>query len=141
VLTFVTYVIPLTIIGLVASVLTIFVNAMIALTIALTIVTIVVSARAAAIVTFACMAARDLCVHYLSCTFYIMSYIAIKCLLLAKLGSRTAMRSLTNWADHLDEARVTLVEISPVAATLVKGGPGKSLKCPRGRYGDVPAPR
>eukprot|EP00900_Chrysochromulina_parva_P019371 jgi/Chrpa1/27435/Chrysochromulina_OHIO_Genome00026782-RA len=75
--------------------------------IAFTIVTIVMcarmSARAAAIVTFAYMAARDLCVHYLSCTLYITSYIAIKCLLLAKLGSRSAMRSLTNWADHLDE--------------------------------------
>jgi hypothetical protein len=44
VLTFVTYVIPLTIIGLVASVLTIFVNAMIAFTI----VTIVMCARMSA---------------------------------------------------------------------------------------------
>ena len=130
VLTFVTYVIPLTIIGLVASVLTIFVNAMIALTIALTIVTIVVSARAAAIVTFACMAARDLCVHYLSCTFYIMSYIAIKCLLLAKLGSRTAMRSLTNWADHLDEARYDVHLALKVCATRGPTAASRTLRAP-----------
>ena len=73
VLTFVTYVIPRTIIGLVASVLTIFVNAMIALTIVTIVMSARLSARAAAIVTFAYMAARDLCVHYLSCTFYIMN--------------------------------------------------------------------
>ena len=64
---------PRTIIGLVASVLTIFVNAMIALTIVTIVMSARLSARAAAIVTFAYMAARDLCVHYLSCTFYIMN--------------------------------------------------------------------
>jgi hypothetical protein len=55
VLTFVTYVIPLTIIGLVANVLTIFVNAMIALTIVTIVMSARISARAAAIVTFACI--------------------------------------------------------------------------------------
>jgi hypothetical protein len=38
--------------------------------------------------------------------------------------------------------RVTLVETSSVATPLdVKGGPGKSLEYPAGRYGDVPDPR
>jgi hypothetical protein len=59
-----------------------------------------------------------------------MSYIAIKCLLLAKLGSRTAMRSLTNWADHLDEARYDVHLALKVCATRGPTAASRTLRAP-----------